>query len=340
MRAVEPLDPDLHRHARPDSRPAGWHSGRDRVSRHQLERCAADDDLVCCNARSVAGNVTSHRKLRALTFFLCVSVVASFVTAVSTASEAKACHSRGCRPHRHSSGRVFWRGNYETGNFSQWWLKQWSGPGGDSTPAEVGPSAATIVRSPVAQGRYAAKFQDFPDATGTNDRAEIVATQRESGGYPGQEWYYGWHTYFPGPKQKWWSQAGDWNAITQFQSTDDSGGWINLGVDATTAHKAHPPYIYLDAPTGHYTLTHLRYRHWYHFVLRVRWSANPSSGFFQFWLDGAKKIRLTRTETLKPTTTPGMYLSQGIYRDRFNFTNTVIQDGMCRASSYAAAARC
>jgi hypothetical protein len=235
---------------------------------------------------------------------------------------------------------VFWRGNYETGNFSQWWLKQWSGPGGDNTSAEVGNSAATIVRSPVAQGRYAAKFQDFPNATGTNDRAEIVASQRESGGYPDQEWYYGWHTYFPGPKQKWWSQAGDWNAITQFQSTDDSGGWINFGVDGTRAHKANPPYLYLDAPTGHYTLTHLRYNHWYHFVLRVRWSADPATGFFQFWLGRARKIRLTHTETLKPTAAPGMYLSQGIYRDRFNFTNTVIQDGMCRASSYKAAARC
>jgi hypothetical protein len=309
---------------------------------------AADDDLACCNPTGVADNVSSHRKLAALGFFLCLLVFASLMTAVATASEPRACQSRKCRSHRNSWGRVFWRGDYETGNFSQWWLKQWSGPGGNNTAAEVGPSAASIVRSPVAQGKYAAKFQDFPDTTGTSDRAEIVATQRESGGYSGQEWYYSWRIYFPGPTQKWWSHGGDWNAITQFQSTDGSGGWIGFGVDATTAHKAHPPYIYMDAPTGHYTLTHLRYDHWYHFVLRVRWSANPSSGFFRFWLDGAKKIPLTRTNTLKPTTvhgnsnvtSPGMYLSEGIYRDRFNFTNTVIQDGMCRASSYAAAVRC
>jgi hypothetical protein len=277
--------------------------------------------------------VAGNRKLRALSFFLCLSVLAGFVTAASAASGSKA-------PHRHHLGRVFWRGNYETGNFSQWWLKQWSGQGGDSTPAQVGLSAATIVRRPVAQGRYAAKFQDFPDTTGANDRAEIVASQRESGGYPGQEWYYGWHAYFPGPKQVWWSQGGDWNVITQFQSTDNSGGWINFGVDATTAHEAHPPYIYMDAPTGHYTLAHLRYGRWYHFVLRARWSTDPSSGFFQLWLNGAKKTRLTRTETLKPTADPGMYLSEGIYRDRFDFANTVIQDGMCRANTYGAAARC
>jgi hypothetical protein len=277
--------------------------------------------------------VSGNRKLRALSFFLCLSVLAGFVTAASTASGSRA-------PHRHHPGRVFWRGNYETGDFSQWWLRQWSGQGGDSTPAQVGLSAATIVRHPVAQGRYAAKFQDFPDATGASDRAEIVASQRESGGYPGQQWYYGWHTYFPGPEQKWWSQGGDWNAITQFQSTDNSGGWIGFGVDATTAHGAHPPYIFMDAPTGHYTLARLRYDHWYHFVLRVRWSPDPSTGFFQLWVSGAKKTRLTHTATLKPTAAPGMYLSQGMYRDRFDFTNTVIQDGMCRASSYAAAARC
>src|SRR5262249_18452031 len=146
--------------------------------------------------------------------------------AVATASDARSCHTRKCRLHRHPSGRVFWRGNYETGNFSQWWLRQWSGPGGDNTSAEVGQSAATIVRSPVGQGRYAGKFQALPDTTGTVDRAEIVATQRESGGYQGQEWYYGWRIYFPSPKQQWWSRGGDWNAITQFQPTDNSGGWM------------------------------------------------------------------------------------------------------------------
>jgi hypothetical protein len=271
------------------------------------------------------------------------------MTAVATASDTRACHSRKCRAHRHK-GRVLWRGDYKTGDFSQWWLNQFAGGvgcGGICGPAQIGSGSASIVTSPVAQGRYAAAFVDGPH-TGTDpcncDRSEVAATQKKSGGYPGKEWYYGWRTDFPGPKQEWWSRGNAWNDIVQFGSTDNSGGWIYFGVDDTTGR----PHIYMQGPTGHYRLARLRYDHWYHFVFRVRWSIDPASGFFQLWLDGVKKIRLTHTDTLKPTTVaasplftaPGMYLSEGIYRDGSDFTNTVIQDGMCRASSYATAARC
>ena len=96
-------------------------------------------------------------------------------------------------------------GGYETGDFSQWWLHQWSmnpDPAQGYNIHNVGRSTAKIVTSPAAQGRFAAQFQVFP-STGTNpnDRAEIVASQAESGGYPGQSWWYGWWTYFPGPRR-------------------------------------------------------------------------------------------------------------------------------------------
>lgn len=242
-------------------------------------------------------------------------------------------------------------GDYETGNFSQWWQHQWSinnpDQGSSYTVNNVGNSTATIVTSPVAQGRYASKFQVFPTTgTNANDRAEALLTQAQSGGYPGQDWYYGWWTYFPGPSQSWWSNGGAWNDITQFQSTDSSGGWMYLGVDATSASPA----LYITGGgLGKRILSQpLQYDHWYHFVFHAKWSTDPAVGYSELWLDGAKVVPLTYGQTLKNQTTPanpaftapGMHVSQGIYRGASSFTNTVIHDGFCRAASYAAAAAC
>jgi Polysaccharide lyase len=234
-------------------------------------------------------------------------------------------------------------GGYETGDFAQWWLHQWSI---DPDPTQgynihnVGNSTAKIVTRPVAQGRYAGEFQVFP-TTGThpNDRAEIVASQAQSGGYPGQAWWYGWRTYFPRPSQNWWHQGGDWNDITQFSSTDNVPSQMAIGIDA--AHR-RSPVIYTEGMPFRRKriLGSLRYGHWYHFLVHARWSSG-SNGYVEMWLDGRKAVRRVYGATLRnqyspassDLTSPGMYLSQGIYRSAYRSTNTVIHDGFCRGAS-------
>jgi polysaccharide lyase-like protein len=240
-------------------------------------------------------------------------------------------------------GRGSFCGGYETGDFSQWWLHQWSinaDPTQSYNPYNVGNSSARIVNRPVAQGRYAAEFRVLP-TTGTNpnDRAEIVASQAESGGYPGQTWWYGWWTYFPGPSQDWWHQGGDWNDITQFSSTDNVPSQMAIGIDAATRR---PPVIYAEGMPFQrkHILAQLRYDHWFHFLVHARWSTG-SDGFVELWLNGRKAIRRVYGATLRNPdspassagTSPGMYLSQGIYRHAYRSTNTVIHDGFRRASS-------
>ena len=203
----------------------------------------------------------------------------------------------------------------------------------------VGNSSARIVTRPVAQGRYAAEFQVLP-TTGTNpnDRAEIVASQAESGGYPGQTWWYGWWTYFPGPSQDWWRQGGDWNDITQFFSTDNVPSQMAIGIDAT--HR-RSPVIYAEG---------MPFRR-----KRILATASlrplvPLPGSRPL-VDRFERLRgdVARREAGNPArlrrnvekpeltgelrfTSPGMYLSQGIYRHAYRSTNTVIHDGFCRAS--------
>lgn len=234
-------------------------------------------------------------------------------------------------------------GGYETGDFSQWWLHQWSiHP--DATQSynthNVGRATAAIVTSPVAQGRFAGRFQVFPTiGTNPNDRAEVVATQAASGGYPGQAWWYGWWTYFPGPSQNWWHRGGDWNDITQFSSTDNVASQLAIGIDAANYRS---PVIYAEGMpfARKRILSRLRYGHWFHFLVHARWSTG-SSGYVEIWLDGKRVVRHARGATLRQQhspaspelTSPGMYLSQGIYRGAYRSTNTVIHDGFCRAAS-------
>jgi hypothetical protein len=234
-------------------------------------------------------------------------------------------------------------GGYETGDFSQWWLHQWSinpDPTQGYNIYNVGNSSARIVTRPVAQGRYAAKFQVFP-TTGTNpnDRAQIVASQAESGGFPGQTWWYAWWTYFPGPSQDWWHRGGDWNDITDFTSTDNIPSQMAIGIDAADHRR---PVIYAEGlPLRRKRiLSTLRYDHWFHFLVHARWSTGPD-GFVEMWLDGKKVIRRLYGATLREQdspassdfTSPGMYLAQGIYRGAYRSTNTVIHDGFRRAVS-------
>ena len=105
---------------------------------------------------------------------------------------------------------------------------------------------------------------------------------------------------------------GDWNDILQFQSTDDSGGWIYFGVDDTTG----TPRLYMDSPTGHVTLATPHHDHWYHFAFDALWSTDPRTGPMQVWLDGNQVV--PEAQTLKNqtnpansnSTSPGMYLSE------------------------------
>jgi hypothetical protein len=153
-------------------------------------------------------------------------------------------------------------------------------------------------------------------------------------GYNGAENYYGWWTMIASGSQ-FWSGGGDWNAITQFQSLDNSGGFIGLGINAA---DYNPAQLQIEGgPTGRRPLGAVQYDHWYHFVVHARWSTG-ASGLFELWQDGSKVLSVSG-QTLKNVANPGMYYSQGFYSNRSSNV-TVYQDGFCRAASYDAAAAC
>ena len=237
------------------------------------------------------------------------------------------------------SGNVLYRGDYESGDFSQWWLTQFggapSGCGGPCGPAQVGNTSATIVTSPVAQGTYAAKFTAAPCASGCpNDRAEVLASQAATGGYAGQSWYYSWWTYFPTTDTSFWSAGGGWNDITQFGSPQGVADMEYVNVNAADYPA---PHLQLDSNTsGEHDLGALQTGHWYHFVVYANWETGVT-GEFALWVDGTQKLDL-HEPTLDSTGVSQW--SQGFYTNATTPSVTVYQDGACRASSYAAASTC
>jgi hypothetical protein len=238
------------------------------------------------------------------------------------------------------AGSVAWRGDYESGDFSQWWLTQFggasSGCGGPCGPAQVGNTSATIVTAPVAQGTYAAEFRVQPCLSGCpNDRAEIMTSQAQAGGYLGQEWWYGWWTYFPSG-QTFWSGGGDWNAINQFSGGGSVGGVEGIGINAASYPTPHLQEN--SRVSGRHDLGVLQFNHWTHFVIHARYEQD-STGVFQVYVDGTLLADLREPTMQTGTTSPVIEISQGYYTNA-DSDNTVIQDGMCRATSYDAAAGC
>jgi hypothetical protein len=236
-------------------------------------------------------------------------------------------------------------GDFETGNVSQWPVEPLEGTGSIT----VGTSAS----QPVKQGTYSAKFVTTA-GTGTA-RAELNASQAQTGGYPGQEWYYGWWSYFPsinGQPQQWWSNGGDWNDIVQFQSVDWTA-WMYLGVDQGN-YTPGSTSIFLNWGDAGPSRRHLivanpiQYDHWYHFVLHAKWSIDPAVGFIELDVDGVNVIPRTMGPTLYDTTVthnpadtaPGSYAELDLYHGATSFTNTVVHDGFCRAATYTDAAAC
>jgi hypothetical protein len=233
-----------------------------------------------------------------------------------------------------------WRGDYTTGNFSQWTAQQSACTGGGP---EVGSSCASIVSSPVRAGAYAAEFQT-PSYPGP-ERAEVSASVSQTGGYEGQEQYYAWSTMFPaaGNQQGFWSVGGDWNNFTQWHNANNScGNNIQFGVDSTRGTnllysdltRRQPGDCEGDVRAVHAVLGRLRFDAWYDFIARIKWSTNPSVGFYEAWMNGIQVVRKTFGPTMWDS--QGAYWKQGFYRGAFPAANTVYEAGAVRGTSLAA----
>lgn len=206
-------------------------------------------------------------------------------------AEARACAASSTPPPPPPSGNAVWRGDFETGDISQFTRAQM-----------VSADRLQVVSSPVRQGRYALKVTvrqgDNPIGASGN-RNELVRLTHEPAG---SEYFYRWSTMFapdfPAP--------ATWQLFAQWHHDGDSGsppvefvvnnGRLLLYCSGTTVWSAP-----------------LVRGAWQDFIFHAKWSSNPSVGFVELYHNG----QLVLPRRYCATQFPGMlnYLKTGLYRN-------------------------
>jgi hypothetical protein len=231
--------------------------------------------------------------LRALTLGLAAATVAA----------AAAPAGADARRSLELPGSVVLRGDFETGDLGQW-----------SGVARVDSRSIRVVRSPVRQGRYAARFEvrrgDNPIGFGDRAQIQIATNERE-----GDMRWYSWSTRlspsFP--------DYGNWQVLAQWHAKADGSPPLAFFAEhdelVLRAHR-------YDGPGRLREITDLwrgplRRGAWRDVRMRVRWSGSDARGWVELWIDGRRQrfddgsLR-RRVRTMYPGV--GNYFTMGYYR--------------------------
>lgn len=219
-----------------------------------------------------------------------------------------------------ASANVVWRGDFETGNSSQWTKEE-----------RVNSNRLLVTSDRVRQGAYALRVQveqgDKPiQASGNRNELVYVGPEYAPEVAEGTEHVYAWSTLFDEsfPSEK------TWQVFTQWHHTGLSGSppveLYVLGEEMRMRVGGGLAKDVWSAP--------LQRGVWNDFVLHVKWSADPSVGFVALYHDGQPVVPRTHMATLYPG--EGVYLKQGLYRsDTIRAPGVVFHDGFTVATELA-----
>jgi hypothetical protein len=230
------------------------------------------------------------------------ALLAAACLAVSAAAGATSA-SGGTLSSLEVPGHQLADGDFETGNLTQW-----------SVAARARPSSITVVRKPVRQGRFAARFEvrrgDNP--IGFGDRAQI---QINTGEREGQTRWYSWSTQFA----KNFPRYANWQLVAQWHARADGSPPIGFFVDdddlVLQVHRTGRPGQVLGV-VDIWRGPLLRGR-WRDIKMHVHWSGSDRLGWVELWIDGARQrfddgsLR-RRIRTMFPGI--GNYFAIGYYR--------------------------
>ena len=212
-------------------------------------------------------------------------------------------------------GRVVWRGDFETGDLSQWDLVQ-----------EVDEDRIQVVDDPIRQGGHAARFVVTPDDSigDSSPRAELGA---RIGDREGRERYYRWFTYFD-PEFPTGHRNG-FVTFTQWRAVDESDDW--------TSFMAWGNRLELRRGGTRWS-TRLVKGVWHEFIYHVKWSPDPAVGFIELWYDGELVLPRLHLRTMSGSPGEGVpnYVKQGLYKDERVPTGVVYHDGFVAGTSLEA----
>jgi Polysaccharide lyase len=214
------------------------------------------------------------------------------------------CVSTGAR------ASVVWRGDFETGDITQW--NHYEGIG----------TRFTVVPSPVREGKYALRTelrQGDIASNGTRNELDYLLQQGE-----GTDLYYSWSTMFPAE----YPNTPGFQIFTQWHQEQNIGN-----APPIVFHIANGQMRFTNNVTGTVVWSApLVLGVWHDFIAHIKWSSNASVGFCELWYDGQHVASRTFGATLFPGT--WVYLKQGLYRDNSIVpTAVVFHDGMTVATA-------
>ncbi|WP_415835845.1 polysaccharide lyase, partial [Corallococcus soli] len=212
-----------------------------------------------------------------------------------------------------ASAGILWKGDFETGNTSQWTRDQ-----------SVASSRLQVVTDVVRDGKYALKAivkQGDDPINASGNRNELLYLTHET---QGKEYFYKWSTLFP----KNYPVHDSWQVITQWHQEGCCGSppleffvrgdKINLRVGGNTM-----PVLWQ---------TSINQGNWHDFVLHVKWSSDKKVGFVELYHNG--KLALPRTYGANQFGKERNYLKMGLYRDdAIKPEGTIYHDGFTMAST-------
>ncbi|HLL04948.1 MAG TPA: heparin lyase I family protein [Myxococcaceae bacterium] len=278
-----------------------WHQGDTRVNSFTVstspdgytytQAYSGQSSGTTASAETYAFAARTARRVR-------ITVNGSTVNDWASIAEARVCSAPS------TTSGVVWRGDFETGDYSQWSGKQ-----------IVSADRMMAVTSPVREGRYSMKVtvrQGDDPINSSGNRNELTKMTREP---LGSEYYYKWSTMFASD----FPSASTWQLFLQWHHEGSSGPppveffvygeEIRLNIRSTTVWRAP-----------------LVRGVWQDFVFRVKWSPDARVGFVELYHNG--KLALPRRYAATQFSGQLNYLKMGLYRNEsISRTGVLYHDG-------------
>ncbi|QDE80919.1 heparin lyase I family protein [Myxococcus xanthus] len=212
-----------------------------------------------------------------------------------------------------ASADVVWKGDFETGNTSQWTRSQ-----------SVSNSRLQVVTDVVREGRYALKAtvrQGDDPINASGNRNELLYISQEKAD---STWYYKWSTLFPTN----YPLDDSWQVFAQWHQEGCCGSppleFYVRGEEMHMRVGGVKGKVLWTAP--------LKRGDWSDFVLQVKWSPNAKTGFVQLWHNN--EVVVPKTYVATQFGKEMNYLKLGLYRDdAIRPEASVYHDGFTMAST-------
>ncbi len=288
-----------------------WHSGNLRKSNFVVS--TSTDGLTytqaytgtssgtSTTAETVSFTARTARRVR-------ITVNGNSVNDWASIAEARACAAPAAPP----PSSVVWRGDFETGNRSQW-----------SGTQMVNADRLAIVSSPLRQGRYALKAtvrQGDNPISASGNRNEVYRFTNEASG---NEYYYSWSTMFASD----FPNASTWQVFTQWHHSGCCGS-------PPVEFYVYGSEIRLRVNGSDVWKTPLVRGQWNDFTFHVKWSPSSTTGFIELWHQGKQVVTKRYMTTMYSGQTN--YLKMGLYRNSsISQVGVVYHDGFTMGRTLA-----